>query len=186
MESIRSTLKWNQRSEIFKTAVLLSIVLCGTLGGYGLFTIAMGTSSPIVVVISGSMEPVLYRGDLLIIQARAAEDIQLKDIVVFQDTTYHPSGPIVHRIIEINEVDGEYEFVTKGDNNTAHDSDERTYDEIIGVVVTIIPWLGNISLFLNELGIVGIIIIFTIILVIPEIYHRQKDESDDNGILIED
>ena len=146
MRSIRRTLKWNQRSEIFKTALLLSIVMCGTLGGYGLFTIAMGTSSPIVVVVSGSMEPIMYRGDLLIIQARAGEDIQIGDIVVFQDTTYHPSGPVVHEIIEINEVDGEYEYITKGDNNPAPDPDERTYDEILGVVVAIIPW-GVISVY---------------------------------------
>ena len=45
---------------------------------------------------------------------------------------------------------------------------------------------GNISLFLNELGIVGIIIIFAAILVIPELYHRVKDEHDDIEILIED
>jgi len=182
MESIRSTLKWNQRSEIFKTAILLSIIIGATLSGYGLFTIAMGTSSPIVVVISGSMEPVLYRGDLLIIQARAAEDILLSDIVVYQDTTYHLSGPIVHRIIEIRETDGEYEYVTKGDNNTAPDWDVRTYDEIIGVVVAIIPWVGNISLFLRELGIVGIIIIFVAIIIVPEIYSRWKDEEEEMEI----
>ena len=185
MELIRSRLKWKQRSEVFKTVFLLSIVIGGTLGGYGLFMIAMGTTSPIVVVISGSMEPVLYRGDLLIIQARAAEDIHLSDIVVYQDTTYHTTGPIVHRIIEIRETDGEYEYVTKGDNNSVPDRGVRTYDEILGVVVARIPWVGNISLFLRELGIVWIIIIFVAIIIVPEIYNRRNDEEQEMEIPLE-
>ena len=75
MEKARNYLKWNQRSEIAKTVFLLTIVVFGTLGGYGIFMIAMGTTSPIVVVTSGSMEPTIYAGDLLIIQARAAEQL---------------------------------------------------------------------------------------------------------------
>jgi signal peptidase len=162
-----------------KTAFLLTIVVIGTLGGYGLFTLSMGTSSPLVVVTSESMEPTLYRGDLLILQARAPEDIHLNDIVVYQenDGSWH-DGPIVHRVVEIVEVEGEYFYYTKGDNNAMPDPNERTYDEIVGVVVATIPWLGNISLFLRTTtGFVTMIVIFAIILIVPELIGSDDEDE---------
>lgn len=179
MEKARNYLKWNQRSEMAKTVFLLTIVVFGTLGGYGVFMIAMGTTSPIVVVTSGSMEPTIYRGDLLIIQARAAEDIHLFDIVVYQDTTYHTDGPIVHRVIEIEIIDGEYYYTTKGDNNAVQDPGVRTHDEIVGVVVLTIPWLGNVSLALrSEFGMVFIVIIFIAIIIVPELVCKDDEEEE--------
>ncbi len=180
MESIQARLKWKQRSEMTKTAFLLAIVVIGTLGGYGIFMISMGTTSPLVVVTSESMEPNLYRGDLLILQAKAPEDIHLADIVVYQDTTWHTDGPIVHRVVEIQEVDGVYYYYTKGDNNAMRDPGERTYDEIVGVVVGRIPWIGNISLFLRTtIGFVTMIIIFFVILIVPEYVCQEDKEKTD-------
>ncbi|MCK5239991.1 MAG: signal peptidase I, partial [Candidatus Thorarchaeota archaeon] len=126
-----------------------------------------------------SMEPTLYRGDLLILQAKAPEDIHLLDIVVYLDDTWHTTGPIVHRVIEIQEVDGVYYYYTKGDNNAMQDPGERTYDEIVGVVVSTIPWLGNISLFLRTtVGFVTMIAIFFVILVVPEVACKKDEESE--------
>ncbi len=177
MESIRGKLRWNERSELAKTVFLLTIVVVGTLGGYGIFMLSMGTSSPLVVVTSESMEPTLYRGDLLILQARAPEDIHLGDIIVYLDTTWHSDGPIVHRVIEIQEDNGTYYFITKGDNNSMQDPYERTPDEIVGVVVMTIPWLGNVSLFLRStVGFATMIAIFFLILIVPEFVC--KDEED--------
>jgi len=138
----------------------------------------MGTNSPLVVVTSESMEPTLYRGDLLILQAKLPEDIHLLDIVVYQDSSWHTDGPIVHRVIEIQEDNGTYYYITKGDNNAMQDPGERTYDEIVGVVVTTIPWLGNVSLFLRtSVGFVTMIAVFFVILIVPE--FACKDEKDE-------
>ena len=179
MEKVRQKLRWNERSEWAKTAFLLLIVVGGTLGGYGLFMVAMGTTSPLVVVTSESMETTLYRGDLLILQARAQEDIHLLDIVVYQDTVWHTDGPIVHRVVEIEIINGTYYYYTKGDNNPMRDPGERTYDEIIGVVVGRIPAIGNISLFLRTPeGFAIIIILFIVILVVPE-FVCSKEEDDE-------
>jgi signal peptidase len=104
-------------SEEAKTIILLAIVVLGTIGGYGIFMVAMGTTSPLVVVTSGSMEPTLYAGDLCVIQARAEDQILLSDIIVYWDTTYHSDGPIIHRVVDIQIIDGEYFYYTKGDNN---------------------------------------------------------------------
>ena len=178
MEKVRQRLRWNERSEWAKTAFLLAIVVGGTLGGYGLFMVAMGTTSPLVVVTSESMEPTMYRGDLLILQARAQEDIHLLDIVVYQDTVWHTDGPIVHRVVEIQIVNGTYYYYTQGDNNAMRDPGERTYDEIIGVVIGMIPAVGNISLFLRTPeGFAIVIVLFIIILVVPEFVCAKEEED---------
>ena len=46
--------------------------------------VATGSESPIVVVLSGSMEPAFHRGDLLFLTNYDHEDIRVGEIVVFK------------------------------------------------------------------------------------------------------
>ncbi|TFG11455.1 signal peptidase I [Candidatus Thorarchaeota archaeon] len=187
MEKIRQKIQWDEKPEFVKTGFLLFLVVGATLGGYGVFMFAMGTTTPIVVVTSDSMEPTLYRGDLLIIQAREPDQIALNDIVVYQDEVWHSDGPIVHRVVEIEIVEGDYYYFTKGDNNPTRDPYNRTYSEIVGVVVATIPWLGNISLFLRTpVGIVVMVGLFVAILVLPEIFSNDEDEEPSSTTKAED
>ncbi len=173
-------LRWSQRSEIFKTVFLLSIVTVGTLSGYGLFMLAMGTNSPLVVVTSESMVPTLQVGDLLVLQHRAKEDIMLNDIIVFT-ASWYTKAPIVHRVIQIEIVNGEYRYYTKGDNNNYVDLEYRTYEDIIGVVVFRIPLVGHVSMFLQTLYGRAIVILIIIGLVLlpskEEIKRGLQSES---------
>lgn len=61
--------------------------------GLSVFT---NSSSPIVVVLSGSMEPAFQRGDLLFLWNRG-QDTQVGEIVVYNVRT--KDIPIVHRVI---------------------------------------------------------------------------------------
>jgi len=69
-------------------------------------SVATNSPSPIVVVLSGSMEPAFQRGDLLFLWNRGM-DTQVGEIVV-----YNVRGkdiPIVHRVIK--RFGGEYVFL---------------------------------------------------------------------------
>jgi len=177
MERARQIIKWNERSETVKTVAVLVIVVVATMGGYGLFMLGMQTSSPLVVVTSESMVPALYPGDLLVLQGRAAEDISVGDIVVYEDDWY-TDAPIVHRVVEIQEVGGTYYFFTRGDANHANDIGNRTIDEIIGVVVYRIPNLGHVSIFLRSPpGYLFIALVFIAIIILPELACKRKDEE---------
>ena len=115
------------------------------------------------VVVSGSMEPVMYRGDIVVLQQADLlgfhefdrDDIQVGDIVVY--VTPHHDGPIIHRVIEINQVNGNTVYTIKGDNNDAADPYPVTQDQVISRVVTIngqpliIPKIGYISIVLRGL-----------------------------------
>ncbi|KAI7694066.1 hypothetical protein SSS_08573 [Sarcoptes scabiei] len=60
-----------------------------------------GSESPIVVVLSGSMEPAFHRGDLLFLTNHQEEPIRVGDIVVFK--IKGRDIPIVHRVITLHE-----------------------------------------------------------------------------------
>src|ERR1700724_3281113 len=101
--------------------------------------------SPIVVVLSGSMEPAFHRGDLLVLNNRK-KAVDVGDVVV-----YNVKGrdiPNVHRVIKQhwsrergNAVEKQF-LLTKGDNNPTDDIElyarGQTYlnrqEEIIGLV----------------------------------------------------
>ena len=82
--------------------------------------VVTGSESPIVVVLSGSMEPAFQRGDLLFLTNYEEEEIRVGEIVVFK--IEGRDIPIVHRVLKLHEKeDGTVKFLTKGDNNSVDD-----------------------------------------------------------------
>ncbi|MFQ5815257.1 MAG: signal peptidase I [Candidatus Hydrothermarchaeaceae archaeon] len=118
---------------------------------------ALETSRPVMAVVSGSMEPTFYRGDLVVVNGIYAEDIEVGDIIVY-DNPYR-GIPVVHRVIEIKETEDGLEFYTKGDNiKTNYLSDQQSgiappirQRWIRGKVVLVIPKLGWLRVMLTEI-----------------------------------
>jgi len=107
------------------------------------------------VVVSGSMEPVLYRGDIVIINTDPST-VQVGDIVVYQ-ATWFPQ-PVIHRVIQIGQdQSGNTVMVTQGDNNPAPDPAPVYPNQIISKVVNIngqpliIPKIGYVTLWIRGL-----------------------------------
>lgn len=97
----------------------------------------------ILEVASGSMEPTLHVGDMIIIDTKI-EDYFKDDIVTFYD---HDGSLVTHRIISINE----NQMITKGDNNNTEDK-QNSVDKIIGIYIYKIPKGKKIiSVFKNPL-----------------------------------
>ena len=94
-------------------------------------------------VLSGSMEPKFYPGDIVITKHKNKTDIKINDIVTYRDN----DGEIItHRIIE--EIPEGY--ITKGDNNNVEDVDILTKENIIGEVKFSIPKIGYVMNFLSN------------------------------------
>lgn len=107
------------------------------------------------VVVSGSMEPVLYRGDIVIIDSNPST-VEVGDIIVYQ-ATWFPQ-PVIHRVINIGQdQNGTTVMVTKGDNNPVPDQALVYPDQVISKVVTIngdpvvIPKIGYVTLWIRGL-----------------------------------
>ncbi len=105
----------------------------------------------ILEVVSGSMEPTIHIGDLIIIDTKA--NLYQKDDIV---TFYDENGSFVtHRIVSINE----NEMITKGDNNNTED-EATDVSKIVGRYVTKISNAGKIlASFKNPLVLLLILVI---------------------------
>lgn len=115
------------------------------------------------VVVSGSMEPVFYRGDLVIVEHTNFLGVQefdpdttkVGDIIVYDATWYNE--PVIHRVINTTVINGSQYFVIKGDNNPAADPYYVAPSQIQAKVVSIgdqpliIPKIGYVTIFLRGL-----------------------------------
>ena len=92
------------------------------------------------VILSGSMEPSMSIGDLVIVHRE--KEYRVGDIVVFD------SGGLsaTHRILE----KAQEGFVTKGDANNVPDKELLSENHIIGRVAVVIPMVGKAVLFLKN------------------------------------
>lgn len=89
------------------------------------------------LVQSGSMEPAIMTGDIIVIQQQPG---YIKNDVI---TFVTPENRIVtHRIIGQQNKNNATLFVTKGDANRSEDNDVVKQDAITGKVVFVIPKLG--------------------------------------------
>jgi len=173
--------------------MIVAVILVVLVFWYGL-SFVFKTDHPILAVASGSMEPVLYKGDLILIEGvDNASDIhvgtkdsaQPGDIIVF----HRYNELIVHRAVEKTlESDGTYSFKTWGDNNGWPDSGLVKESDIVGRYLNFkIPWLGNIALFFAPFEVkVAFIALWIVILVlvefIPVIRKRFKQGNVDASL----
>lgn len=152
------------KKEIIKNAK--ELVLYAIIIGLALYlvTVALGTPTPFIGIKSGSMEPTLHVNDFAVIQGVSGKDIKIGDIIVFwnPDLGKGVGIPIVHRVIQIEIIDGKYFFYTKGDANSVPDYGHLYFsgpvpeDYVIGRVIMIngaplrIPYLGWFYIKLKE------------------------------------
>ena len=94
---------------------------------------------------SGSMQPVIDVGDVVIVEKN--NQIDVGDIVAY----YYNDVIIIHRIIDIMEVDNEVYYYSKGDANDDKDNYSIKESNIIGKVKFNIPFLGLPAVWLSNL-----------------------------------
>ncbi len=119
------------------------------------------------VVLSGSMEPALSVGDLLIV--REQDDYGIGDIVVYQSG----STPVVHRITDIS---GET-VTTRGDANNVHD-EPFPISMVKGEVIAVIPFVGSLIWALKSPA--GIVVTLAAAVLLVELSFRSgKAEKEE-------
>lgn len=148
-------------------------VICTALMLWKGLAVILNTESPVVVVLSGSMEPGFYRGDLLFLSLPKDRQLKIGEIPVFNV----PEGkiPIVHRLFENHDESIKTKdegskgdstrqednlptrwMLTKGDNN--HENDVALYNglkylkrsNLIGKVNGYVPHVGYVTIVMND------------------------------------
>lgn len=111
------------------------------------------------IVLSGSMEPKLQIGDLVISKKIKKENIKIGDIITFEDEN---KSVITHRIIDTIVKDGKTFYQTKGDNNNTKDIGLVSFKNIKGKYVFKISKLGRvITTIMTPNGIIIVVLIMT-------------------------
>lgn len=107
-----------------------------------------------VAVPSGSMDPVIKTGDVVLVQKTDVlglygelnpDDIKVGDITVYDKATSGENNAeseesIIHRVVGIDESNGERYLILKGDNNPYPDEEEVPLDK---VTARALMWSGN-------------------------------------------
>ena len=121
------------------------------------------------VIISGSMEPNIKIGDIVITE-KVKENLEIGDIISYRKG----SSVITHRISQIIEKEnGEKVYKTKGDNNNTEDSEEIAIENIEGKVVKIIPKIGKVTILLHN-KLISIIVLIILGTYISKSYKKNK------------
>lgn len=92
------------------------------------------------VIISGSMEPTIRTGSMVIITRE--DEYYIGDIIAFDDPLV---GKNTHRVIDIRVTDGVTYYVTRGDAVDHPDIFMNTEERVEGKVRVILPWLGYVA-----------------------------------------
>ncbi|MBR4462019.1 MAG: signal peptidase I [Erysipelotrichaceae bacterium] len=97
-------------------------------------------------VISGSMEPELPVGSLLLVKKTSEAELSQGDIIAF-----YSNGTIVtHRVVSNNVY--EQKLKTKGDANADEDIGDVAYSEVIGKVMHHYPYLGSLGEYFSSVS----------------------------------
>ncbi len=190
--------------------VAIIIVVAVVIGGIGYIIHINGDSldfshTDAKIVVSGSMdgEPRDYpirtipTGSMVVIHKVDGDDfypsLKIGDVLTFDYT--HPVSKenmvVTHRIIEISESNGVYTYTLKGDS-IADDPTNGSVQivtsdsgDVIGKVVGVSHWLGELVIFLSTwTGKLCLIVIPCVLIIVYEIGNivralRMKDESEE-------
>ena len=151
---------------ILSVIVLCSLLVLPEMFGYHMYH-----------VLSGSMEPKMPVGSLIYVQEGAPEEVEAEDIIAFY-SSLEDSGIITHRVVENNIVSGR--FTTKGDANEKEDPMPVPYDNYIGKVLFIIPWLGKVLTCMTspygKAAAAGVVLLGAVLNMIGNRQRREKEE----------
>ncbi len=149
--------------EILRYAATFIALIAVFYGGTVILRNSLGTSNPMMVVISQSMIPTLGVGDFIFIQSIddfdsvIIGDPPVGDILVFIRPGFSEEY-IVHRAIGGTLVDDRWVYQTKGDHNAFQDGFTVDQGLVVGRVVNRLPILGYFSLFIKTMKGFGFIL----------------------------
>ncbi|MGI5841642.1 MAG: signal peptidase I [Patescibacteria group bacterium] len=148
------------------------ILLIFSLGLFFLFaTSSLPFGLKIYSVRSGSMEPSLPRGSLIVVAPQSGYG--QGDIITFKSGA--PSKTTTHRIFRTHSTQGELFFITKGDANDNVDSSMVGKSDIVGKLRFSLPLAGYLISFIQTVP--GLIFLFyapAVFIILIEVFKIAK------------
>lgn len=130
----------------------------------------------VLTVLSGSMEPAISTGDVIIVKPLTPEDsIKEGDIITFR-TKEKQDMLITHRVMGAVLINGEPRaYVTKGDANKSEDLGTVSREQVMGIYKWRVPYFGYVvDLMHQPKGIIALLVIPGAILIGSEFIKIWK------------
>ena len=157
---------------IFSVVALIVVSILPIPGNYKL-----------LIVESGSMEPAIKTGSVVVV--KPAENYKAGDVITFEDGG--KSRTTTHRVLDMEVVSGQIQYITKGDANNAEDSKKISEDKVVGKVLASVPYAGYIlamakqpiGFFLLVIVPCGIIILEEVGKIWKEVKKKKVEKADE-------
>ena len=141
---LRSPFRYLRGSVYWLAVAVASVALLAVIASVGARLFGY---SPYVMY-GGSMGSTAPLGSVALIEDVPAESLEVGDAVVFRPpSSGQPREPVMHRIISIEDVDGQRVFGTKGDANQSADPWKLTISGEGGRLVYAVPYVGYLLWF---------------------------------------
>jgi signal peptidase I len=154
----------------------VSVALGVALGVFGVVVAPSIFGGRSLTVMSGSMEPALGVGDVVINGRVTPADVRVGDIVTFSD----PEGTgklLTHRVRRVRIADGTAHVVTKGDNSNAVERWDMPAEGSLGRVEFRVPLLGFLVFWLHgPLARISLIVIPALLLAGFELWRIWRPQ----------
>jgi len=129
----------------------------------------LGNYKPFLVQ-SGSMEPAIMTGDIVVIQSKSTYEIN--DVVTFKGDS---NRIVTHRIIAVDQ-GVEKKYATKGDANRSEDEAIISDRQVLGKVYLVLPKFGYFVAFAqSKQGLIFLLVVPAVVLILDEILKIKKN-----------
>jgi signal peptidase len=122
--------------------------ICSIFFAIGIILVVRGDLL-LMVVLSGSMEPIMMPGDMVVVVPVTPDKVVVGDVISFHAISENEQVIVTHRVVAMDSTKGLVN--TKGDNNNVMDLKPVKYDDIMGKAVSIIPLLGYLVTMQRQL-----------------------------------
>ncbi len=101
----------------------------------------------VIVVATESMTGSIDKGDAIIYEKYDGQAVNEGQVLVFEknETVY------IHRVVKVENIDGQVRYTTKGDANDDNDTGYITTENIIGLTDMTIKYIGHPTLWMRQM-----------------------------------
>jgi len=123
------------------------------------------------VIMSGSMEPAIPVGSIVVVKKVNPEDVKVGDVIAFETGESRTMHRVVEKVVE----NGSFHFRTKGDANEDPDPWIVKPEGVSGALMLTIPYYGYLLVFAGTpIGFALFILVPAIILIANEVRNILK------------
>ncbi len=124
------------------------------------------------IVLSGSMEPTILTGDIVLTKETNADSIMKGDIITFRADK---NTVVTHRVTEVVTENGTRSFLTKGDANTGADASSVKAETLEGKYLGRVGGVGRFAMFLQTpMGMLLFVVTPLCLFIVYDITSRSR------------